>query len=174
MTRAAVLICCGYVLLALQLVLPGEAGRVAGAAVLPTGGAIAWLLLPWLAAFPHRTGGILLAAAYGLAIDCTGGLHPGLLLGLTVSLTAMLQNLPWPVLLKTAPRIAACSFICALLPAMAVTTVSVALHPGVVDPPSLVIHLLVLSAGGAAAASLIVSVCRGVVLRKSYAVAESR
>jgi hypothetical protein len=138
MTRAVCLLCCGYVLLAVQLVLPGEAIRVSAASLLITGGAILWLLLPWIAAIPDRSTGVMTAAVYGLAIDCVGGLHPGLLLGSTVALTAMLQSLPWSTLLMTGPRVAASSFVCSLLPAMAVSSVSLVLRPGIVEPKTLV------------------------------------
>ncbi len=162
MTRAAVLLCCGYVLLAVQLVLASEAGRLAVTGPLITGGAILWLLLPWLAALPDRTIGIVTAAVYGLAIDCVGGLHPGLLLGLTVILTAMLQSLPWPTLLKTGSRIALSCFACSLLPAMAVSAVSLALQPGIVEPKTLVAGLLIVSGTGAVISAGVVSVCRAV------------
>jgi hypothetical protein len=174
MTRAVALLCCGYVLLAVQLVLPTEAGRLVAAGPLMTGGAILWLLLPWLAALPDRTIGIITAAVYGLAIDCVGGLHPGLLLGLTVALTAMLQSLPWPTLLKTGPRIALSCFACSLLPAMAVSAVSLALQPGIIEPKSLVAGLLVVSGTGAAVSAAIVTAGRGVLGWNSKAVAESR
>lgn len=174
MTRAVVLLCCGYVLLALQLVLPGEAERFGSTGLLPTGGAIVWLLLPWLAACPQRTTGILMAGVYGLSIDCVAGLHPGLLLGLTVVLTVMLQNLPWPTLLKTGPRIAACCFACSLLPAMAVTAVSLATHPGIVASQTLVASLLLVSATGAVISAVIVSLWRGVSSLNSNVAAESR
>lgn len=174
MTRAIALLCCGYVLLAVQLVLPVEAGRLVAAGPLMTGGAILWLLIPWLAALPDRTLGIITAAVYGLAIDCVGGLHPGLLLGLTVALTAMLQSLPWPTLLKTGPRIALSSFVCSLLPAMAVSAVSLALQPGIVEPKSLVAGLLIVSATGATVSAAIVAASRGVLGWNSKVVAESR
>ena len=174
MTRAVALLCCGYVLLAVQLVLPAEAGRFAATGPLMTGGAILWLLIPWLAALPDRTIGIITAAVYGLAIDCAGGLHPGLLLGLTVALTAMLQSLPWPTLLKTGPHIALSCFACALLPAMAVSAVSLALQPGLVEPKSLVAGLLIVSGTGATVSAVIVTAGRGVLGWNSKAVAESR
>ncbi|MBI1313528.1 hypothetical protein GC176_19735 [bacterium] len=156
------LLCCGYVLLAVQLVLPVEADRLDMTGQLLTGGAIVWLLIPWLAAVPDRRIGILTAAVYGVAIDCLGGLHPGLLLGLTVTLTAMLQSLPWPTLLKSGPRIVASSFVCALLPAMAVTAVSLALQPTAVAPQSLVASLLIASGTGAVVSAASVSLFRGI------------
>ncbi len=174
MTRAVALLCCGYVLLAVQLVLPAETGRLAGTGPLVTGGAILWLMVPWLAALPDRTIGIITAAVYGLAIDCVGGLHPGLLLGLTVALTAMLQSLPWPTLLKTGPRIALSCFACSLLPAMAVSAVSLALQPGIVEPKTLVAGLLIVSGTGATVSAVIVTAGRGVLGWNSKGVAESR
>jgi len=174
MTRAVCLLCCGYLLLAMQLVLPSEAGRVAADGLPMTGGAILWLLLPWLAALPDRTIGIITAAVYGLAIDCVGGLHPGLLLGLTVVLTAMLQGLPWPTLLKTGPSITLSCFACSLLPAMAVSAVSLALQPGTVEPKTLVAGLLIVSGTGATVSAMIVAAGRSVFGWNSKAVAESR
>lgn len=162
MTRAILLLSCGYVLLAVQLVFPGEAGRAFSTGPLMTGGAILWLLLPWLASVPDRTVGIVTAAVYGLAIDCVGGLHPGLLLGLTVALTVMLQSLPWPALLASSPRIAMSCFVCSLLPAMAVSAVSLTLRPGIVEPKTLVAGLLIVSGTGAMVSAGAVSVCRAV------------
>ena len=162
MTRAICLLCCGYVLLAVQLVLPDEAGSAFLTGPLMTGGAVLWLLLPWLASVPDRTIGIVTAAVYGFAIDCVGGLHPGLLLGLTVALTAMLQGLPWPILLKTGPRIALSCFVCSMLPAMAVSAVSLALQPGIVAPKTLVAGLLIVSGSGAMVSAGAVSLCRAV------------
>ncbi|MHC4876256.1 MAG: hypothetical protein ACYTGL_07145 [Planctomycetota bacterium] len=159
MKHAVILLSCGYLLLAMQLVLPTEAGD---GAIVWSGGAIIWLLIPWLASCPQKTLGIVIAGVYGLAADCVSGLHPGTVLGTTVMLTALLQSLPWETLLKTGPRIAACSFVCSLLPAMAVTSVTRALGQVTVEPGSIVADLMVVSAGGAIGSVILVSLGRSV------------
>ena len=49
MKHAVILLSCGYLLLAMQLVLPTEAGD---GAIVWSGGAIIWLLIPWAGILP--------------------------------------------------------------------------------------------------------------------------
>ncbi len=159
MKHAVILLSCGYFLLAMQLVLPTEAGD---GAIVWSGGAIIWLLIPWLASCPQKTLGIVIAGVYGLAADCVSGLHPGIVLGTTVMLTALLQSLPWEALLKTSLRIAASSFVCSLLPAMAVTTLTLALGQVSVEPAAIVGDLVFVSAVGAVGSAILVGLGRRV------------
>lgn len=162
MIRPLLLLVCGYSLLVLQMVLPVEATGASTHEPVATGGAIAWLLLPWLAAVPNRRTGLMTAGIFGIAFDCIGGLHPGLLLGLTVCFTAVLQNLPWPALMQSCVRIAAMCFACSLVPAVAVCTVLMAMHPGTLDPQTTISSLVLTSATGSVLLTALVCCCRAV------------
>lgn len=149
-----------FLLLGAWLLLAIESVAVSATGLGDPGGAFVWLLLPWLATAPNRTGGIVAAAGFGLMIDCLSAFPIGCFMAVAVIAAAGLQKVIDQSALKSGVRIFCVCLACSLLTTMSVRMVTLLLESRPVNSPTVFFSIVAAAASGALAVSIAVSAKR--------------
>ena len=95
--------------------------------------AFVWLMIPWFAVLLPRAPGVIAAMVYGLLADCLASGTPGVLAGVCIAGTYLLQRVLDGKSLQTFLSVVTVSFVCSLFLAMLLTTVRLLFQPQQID-----------------------------------------
>ncbi|MFP6764341.1 MAG: hypothetical protein VB858_12010 [Planctomycetaceae bacterium] len=113
-----------------------------------------WLLIPWFAVLLPGASGVIVATIYGLLADCLASGPPGVLAGICIAGTYLLQRALDGKSLRSFPRVVSICFVSSLFLSMLLTTVRLLLEPQQIDAKLLGLQLGTMALGGALLAGM--------------------
>jgi len=108
-----------------------------------------WLIIPWFAVLLPRAPGVIAATIYGLLADCLANGTPGVLAGVCIAGTYLLQRVLDARSLQTCLQVLIVSFLCSLFLSMLLVTLKLLLQPQQIDAELVAIQLGSIALGGA-------------------------